>query len=45
MPAPSLLTLRNTIEVREPGLGADLLDEVERALEHILTNPEASSRR
>jgi len=31
-------------EVREPGLGADLLDEVERALEHILTNPEASTR-
>ena len=31
-------------EVRESGLGSDLLVEVERALDQILTNPEASQR-
>ena len=31
-------------EVRKSGLGADLLVEVERALDQILTNPEASRR-
>lgn len=31
-------------ESREPGLGLELLGEVERALEQILTNPEASRR-
>ena len=31
-------------EVRKSGLGSDLLVEVERALEQILTNPEASQR-
>ena len=31
-------------EVRRSGLGADLLAEVERALDQILTNPEASRR-
>ena len=31
-------------EVRKSGLGADLLAEVERALDQILTNPEASRR-
>jgi toxin ParE1/3/4 len=31
-------------ESREPGLGSDLLGEVERALDQILTNPEASQK-
>jgi hypothetical protein len=31
-------------EWREPGLGLELIGEVERALEQILTNPEASRR-
>jgi toxin ParE1/3/4 len=31
-------------EVRKSGLGADLLGEVERALDQILTNSEASQR-
>jgi hypothetical protein len=31
-------------EVRKSGLGSDLLVEVERALDQILTNPEASQR-
>jgi len=31
-------------EVRESGLGADLLVEVERALDQVLTNPEVSWR-
>ena len=31
-------------ESREPGLGLDLVGEVERALDQILTNPEASQR-
>jgi toxin ParE1/3/4 len=31
-------------EERKSGLGADLLGEVERALDQILTNPEASQR-
>ncbi|MGA7876620.1 MAG: type II toxin-antitoxin system RelE/ParE family toxin [Desulfoferrobacter sp.] len=29
-------------ELRQPGLGSDLLEEVERALDQILTYPEAS---
>jgi toxin ParE1/3/4 len=31
-------------ESREPGLGSDLLGEVEQALDQILTNPEASQK-
>ena len=31
-------------EVRKSGLGSDLLVEVERALDQLLTNPEASQR-
>ena len=31
-------------EVRKSGLGSDLIGEVERALDQILTNPEASQR-
>ena len=31
-------------ESREPGLGSDLLGEVERAIDQILTNPEASQK-
>ena len=31
-------------EVRKAGLGSDLIREVERALDHILTNPEASQQ-
>jgi toxin ParE1/3/4 len=31
-------------ESREPGLGSDLLGEVERAFEQILANPEASGK-
>ena len=31
-------------EVRQPGLGLGLLGEVERALDQILANPEASQR-
>ena len=31
-------------ESREPGLGSDLLGEVERALDQILTSPEASRK-
>jgi toxin ParE1/3/4 len=31
-------------EVHKPGLGSDLIGEVERALDQILTNPEASQR-
>jgi hypothetical protein len=31
-------------DVRKSGLGSDLLIEVERALDQILTNPEASQR-
>ena len=31
-------------ESREPGLGTDLLGEVERALDQILMNPEASQK-
>jgi plasmid stabilization system protein ParE len=31
-------------ELRQPGLGSDLLEEVERALDQILTYPEASQK-
>jgi plasmid stabilization system protein ParE len=31
-------------EAHKPGLGSDFLEEVERALDHISTNPEGSQR-
>ncbi|QCQ23138.1 type II toxin-antitoxin system RelE/ParE family toxin [Desulfoglaeba alkanexedens] len=31
-------------ELRQPGLGSDLLEDVERALDQILTYPEASQK-